>query len=215
MASCALYANNIRDIKKTLAFHSQTGKHRDLARELEQNWTYVFGSVIFAIGSLLYLPSIYEGVANEDTCIKWGTILFVAGSCCFIVATVINAITVSVHGTWLVQELTTKLALASLWCSLVGGTMYAVGSVLFFPQIDGSGSKWNTVNLGTHYFVAGGSGYLAGAIINLALVVVKHSKENHPHHEVHKQLTTPPATVAYQKCTATAAREVGFHSSEP
>uniref|UniRef100_A0A7S0J1N1 YrhK domain-containing protein n=1 Tax=Calcidiscus leptoporus TaxID=127549 RepID=A0A7S0J1N1_9EUKA len=200
--STAMYGNTARDIVRqhlqvtAKGEKAESSDKKDWRRALQQAWLYILGSLIFVVASVLFLPDACTSGADSDTCLKWGANLFVAGSLCFTAASATNALTVSVHGVWLKQTRTTKLSLAALAFGLFGGVLYTAGSVLFFPQLDNGSctagaalvpSTWSTVNLGTHYFVAGGACYLASAFCNLALAGVKHYGHE-GHHEEHEVL---------------------------
>jgi len=200
---------------------------RDHAREREANALYLAGALIFAVGSALFHPLVFEGEAlhgvPEAVVLTWGTHTFVCGSLAFSLATFENAMTITVHGTWLVQRTTTKLSMLSLYFSLAGGVLYAVGSVLFYPHLlnhercriaaaggsvhralgsetglsqieeDLPGAPWSTINVGTHYFVAGGGAYLLAALVNAVVVFLKHSQGSH--RELHEHRPNPSSTI--------------------
>uniref|UniRef100_A0A7S4C0M6 YrhK domain-containing protein n=1 Tax=Chrysotila carterae TaxID=13221 RepID=A0A7S4C0M6_CHRCT len=189
--SIGLTLNSIVEVLRSQkdASPDEHGVHE---REIYMDTLYIIGGTIYAVGSILFLPDVYKG-SKEQEILSAGTSLFVAGSLFFALAVFTNALTVSVHSIWFVLPFKSKLSLATIACNGAGSTLYAMGSVLFYPKLEDatceSGpapeNSWSTLDLGTHYFVAGGSCFLAGAILNWLLSLLKHFGADR-HKETHE-----------------------------
>lgn len=139
-------------------------------REVCESVCYLASSLLFAAGSVLFLPDVYEH--NERNDLTAGTALFLAGSLLLQLAAFVNLLSVSVTGR-MHKFGSEELGVLSLLCSQAGSAAYSMGSLGYFPQLEGDGSKWNPLTVGTNLYVIGAALYLVGGMLNCALVVIK------------------------------------------
>merc|ERR1712224_319467 len=98
-----------------------------------QHLCYLFGSIVFAVGSFLWEhPSqvALEVVGSQTRAevLTWGIVLFIAGSAAFVFAAFVNALTLHYK-----HPAFTSYAVATCSCYEMGGVFFVVGSVCFMP----------------------------------------------------------------------------------
>lgn len=145
-------------------------------------WEYmgwVFGSVVFLIGTVLYFPDreTCERGAEElnnnhatDVCHSlaqhvnknskqfWGTILFISGSSMFVIAIFINALTQTKF-----ESKNERMVAVISFNFLVGSLLFCMGSIAFLPNM-GCGPEM--VTIGAWMFIIGGGFFVVGSIVS-------------------------------------------------
>lgn len=167
----------IRHYEKLTAEEKEAQKYK-VQREMLPNLIYVAGNAAFIAGSVLFLPEVFDNPGlDADNIIMWGTILFIAGSVLFTIASFFNALVIHINGQWKHHDIH-KLGIISLVLNFIGGELYAIGSVLFFsyfePPTGAAEPAWSTVDVGTHYFIAGAAFFVGGVSVHLLQVLLKH-----------------------------------------
>jgi hypothetical protein len=148
--------------------------------EVWENTFYVVGSVVFAIGAVLFFPErdhcehIMTGLGEVDvgkTCssalqeskksIKgwWGTWLFIAGSLIFVIATFLNALNQRKFYEW--QH--TAVCFITLFYML-GSVLFSMGSLAFLPDPH-CGPE--LVIIGAWLFIAGSIMFMVASLLSL------------------------------------------------
>lgn len=154
----------------------EEGKHQ---REVAELILFLLASLLFAVGSILFLPEMtkYHEVAD----IHAGTWCFLLGSAQLALAFFVNSLSVAAHGTWGHQTLRNKLAIISLFLGQAGSILFLIGTPAYFPELaSGCSSRgWNITRFGTDMYVAGAVSYMLGALLNLYLAYVKHCELEH------------------------------------
>jgi len=151
-------------------------------REHMENGLFTGGNLMFAVGSILFLPGVYEHDERND--LEAGTWLFLLGSFSFLVAAFVNSLGVSVVGTLESQTHMKQAAVLALGLEVLAGTLFITGSVLFFPQIDDASCgaanvckmtkpTWPVINVGTAFYVIGAGCGLVGAVTGMYLAIAK------------------------------------------
>lgn len=140
--------------------------------EVEESFIYGVSSVMFAAGSLLYLP--FLNVSTQRSDVSWGTWLFLLGSFLLWLASFVNSLNVYDVGPFAQQTRSSQLGVVSLLFTQMGSICYAVGTVGYFPQLEGEGQAWSPVWLGSVFYVIGGGAYLIAASLTLGVAVTKH-----------------------------------------
>ena len=169
-------------------FSRRTRYRLDLAAAL----IYVAGSVLFILGSLVFLPSIEQA--------KLGAVLFIVGSLLFAVGALINMVQIfESHDRAAASLLTALLANLTAAFYLIGSTMFGVASVPYLFDFEATADAnliftflgWNYI-VGSIAFTVGGTmNYMRARIVlreQLALYEAraKAQEEKHLRH-VHKQ----------------------------
>jgi len=161
----------IHEAHEVLALNdAEEGKHQ---REVAELVLFLVSSILFAVGSVLFLPDVSKYAERTD--IHAGTWCFLLGSADLALAFFVNSLSVAQVGTWRHQTLKNKLGILSLFLGQFGSALFLIGTPAFFPQLYGN-SRWNIVRFGTHLYLAGCIAFLLGALLNLALAHVKHSE---------------------------------------
>jgi len=144
---------------------------------------WVVGSVVFLIGTVLYFPDreICDKGAielsknssdnqNPDVCHSlaqhmnknskefWGTILFISGSCLFVIAIFFNALSQSRFD----RPLDRMVAVIS-FNYLVGSLLFCMGSIAFLPNM-GCGPEM--VTIGAWMFIIGSAFFVVGSLVS-------------------------------------------------
>ena len=142
-------------------------------RKLIESILYVLSALVYAIGSIFFLPSVYKFHKLHDLALA--TWFFFFGSLMLIVATFVNSLSINMKGRFLsrLNPITKQLAVISLFSSLIAAVMYSLGSILFFPQFDGTKQIWNPVVTGTNFFVIGASLTVFSGFLNLIIALLK------------------------------------------
>merc|ERR1711862_19596 len=143
-------------------------------QEFFESCAFFFGNLCFAAGSILFLPEVYEHDGRND--LTKGTACFLAGSMLFCLASFIDAVGMTEVGSLQSQTRDKKIALLALLLTGLGGVLFAVGSVLYFPDFDRrsisscNGKKvdtqWNLITGGTHFYVVGAGLFTFSAILS-------------------------------------------------
>lgn len=142
--------------------------------EFWENVLYVFGGVVFLIGSFLYMPDAEEKCFLKDgssTCSSisqevnkndrefFGSTLFIVGSCIFAMAAFVNAMGQRRHDSW------TANMLALITSFYLGGSMlYAMGSMCFLPDL---GCDDRMLAVGAWMFISGSIMFVIGSLLSL------------------------------------------------
>lgn len=156
----------------------EEGKHQ---REVAELILFLLASIMFAVGSVLFLPEVAHG-RHERSDIHAGTWCFLIGSAQLALAFFVNSLSVAEVGTWSHQSLKNKLAIVSLLLGQVGSVLFLIGTPLYFPQLaaESCNSQWNMIRFGTNMYISGAISYLLGALVNTYLAYLKHAE-----HEKH------------------------------
>uniref|UniRef100_A0A0G4F591 YrhK domain-containing protein n=1 Tax=Chromera velia CCMP2878 TaxID=1169474 RepID=A0A0G4F591_9ALVE len=142
--------------------------------EFEESVLYTLSSLMFAAGSILFLPEVYE--TDERTYLTAGTWLFFFGSLLLWLASFLNSLNVYEVGPWSLQHPSVKVGTISLMITQFGSICYAVGSVGYFPQLaSDTPTEWNIVAFGTIFYVVGASAYVLSAFLTVVVALIKHS----------------------------------------
>jgi len=160
-----------------------------LQREGTESIVYFFANLTFAVGSIFYLPGIYEHDYRND--ITWGTSLFLIGSALFGCGAYINSLGLYVKGTVGHQPTTLNLAVVSLFSTTAGCYAFVVGSFFYYPELEGEKCEeepqWNHTDFGTHWYVAGSAFFLVSCLCN---IFVAHMKKRMPKGKVSPHSST-------------------------
>lgn len=162
----------------SLAQHSSQQQNEELGqvrRELAESVLYLLSGITFSIGSILFLPSVYEHV-NEINDITAGTSLFLAGSMLLATAAYVNSLSVVVKGTLSSNPLPAQLGVLSLFTTLAGSIAYCMGTLGYYPEFQtssGCSTQWSPLVVGTHLYVIGAVLYVVSGILNLSIALVK------------------------------------------
>eukprot|EP00747_Dinoflagellata_sp_TGD_P064444 gnl/TRDRNA2_/TRDRNA2_153908_c0_seq1.p1 gnl/TRDRNA2_/TRDRNA2_153908_c0~~gnl/TRDRNA2_/TRDRNA2_153908_c0_seq1.p1 ORF type:complete len:266 (+),score=50.02 gnl/TRDRNA2_/TRDRNA2_153908_c0_seq1:137-934(+) len=142
--------------------------------ESMENAHYLFGSFVFLAGTILYWP---EEARHRH--IEWmktfslgyyfglwraefeGAILFIVGSVLFAMAAFVNGL--NHNHPW--DNASSKMMTASTSLYMVGGVLFAMGSVAFLPDL---GCNHQMEMIGAVMFIVGSIVYTFGGLINVA-----------------------------------------------
>jgi len=147
---------------------------------------WVVGSVVFLIGTILYFPDRETcakgasemsvptpenmGDPHQDVCHSlaqhinknskefWGTILFISGSCIFVIAIFFNALGQSRFD----HPLERMVAVIS-FNYMMGSLLFCMGSIAFLPNV-GCGPEM--VTIGAWMFIIGSAFFVVGSVIS-------------------------------------------------
>ena len=167
-------------------FSRETRFRLDLASSL----IYVFGSSLFIVGSVVFLPSIQHP--------KFGALLFIIGSILFAVGALINMVQIfESHDGAAASLLTALLANLTAASYLIGSTMFGVASVPYLFDFAETADAnliytflgWNYI-LGSVAFTIGGTiNYVRARILlqDQISIYLSRQKATQQIHELHKQ----------------------------
>ena len=153
----------------------QNEERGQVRRELTESVLYLLSGVTFSIGSILFLPSVYENV-NEINDLTGGTSLFLAGSVLLAMAAYVNSLSVVVKGTLANNPLPTQLGVLSLFTTLAGAVAYCMGTLGYYPEFDaseGCTTQWSPLEVGTNLYVIGAVLFVVSGVLNLSIAFVK------------------------------------------
>lgn len=144
---------------------------------------WVVGSVVFLIGTILYFPdreacavgatelsknsgdhndpNVCHSLAqhmNKNSKEFWGTILFISGSCIFVIAIFFNALSQSRFD----HPLERMVAVIS-FNYLLGSLLFCMGSIAFLPNV-GCGPEM--VTIGAWMFIIGSAFFVIGSLVS-------------------------------------------------
>merc|ERR550514_772362 len=142
--------------------------------ESMENVNFLLGSVIFLAGTILYWP---EEARHRH--IEWmktfsigyyfglwraefeGAILFIVGSVLFAMAAFVNGL--NHQHPW--DSASSKAMTASTSLYMIGGVLFAMGSVAFLPDL---GCNHQMEMIGAVMFIVGSIVYTLGGLVNVA-----------------------------------------------
>jgi hypothetical protein len=149
-------------------------------RELIETSLAVIGNMMFAIGSILFLPAVYEHDERND--LTAGTALFLAGSLLFGIGSFFNVLGLLSVKALEHEPITFHVGVFSILLVTLGCYAFVSGSYFYFPQLEpesdggtdcGVTQTWNNIDFGTHQYVVGSSCFLASALLNLVNSLLK------------------------------------------
>jgi len=138
-------------------------------RELVENFLYFLSGITFSVGSILFLPSVYD--IDGHLVGTEGTALFLTGSLLLAMAAYVNSLSVVVKGTLSSNPLPVQLGIFSLFTTLAGSILYSMGSMGYFPEVGADESEWPA--WGTALYIIGAVMYVMSGGINLLIAYIK------------------------------------------
>lgn len=142
------------DMAEALRYR-RTGKNPTAsALELTAAFSYLTGTLLFTLGSVLFFPSL--GVAALGTwCFLAGSLLFVVGAC-------INVLQIVRARNLMILQLMNLTAISFV----VGSVLFTVATVPYLWRIRSAGDRWLIDDFVAWQFVAGSLLFLLGGLFN-------------------------------------------------
>lgn len=157
----AFSLHSLADGVSALASTSNTERAK-LESEIIEMGLYVAANVIFASGSIAFLPSV--SAFDEELIKTAGTWLFLLGSLGFVLAAFFNAVKLAMAPRFDATDPHHFLSLVALGLNMLGAALFLSGTIGYFPQLENETSEWVASDVGTHLYVSGAAVYAVAAI---------------------------------------------------
>ena len=156
-----------------------------------ENFSYMLGSIAFAVGSVFYIrvseKRVYDidrfGEAEVEE--EWGATLFIAGSVAYTLASFFNALTLlpstlgDSEASAETAVLAFRLGVAKLMCTQLGSVCFVAGSFLYRPALqtdcghrDDDSMCASAIVQGTWLYIAGTGLFLLQSLLQLTSACV-------------------------------------------
>mmetsp|Transcript_26323 Transcript_26323/g.43704 ORF Transcript_26323/g.43704 Transcript_26323/m.43704 type:complete len:254 (-) Transcript_26323:161-922(-) len=143
-------------------------------RERLETVLLMVSAILFAVGSLAFLPPV--SAMNKEFYLYWGTTFFLIGSLLLLGANYVNSLSISMTTVIIIQTpADVWLGPLALLLNLFGSCFFGIGSICFYPELEGDGTAWNVIDVGTWWYVWGAVLFVGAVLAHLVHIARKHT----------------------------------------